>query len=103
MQIAGRSYKIACAEGEESHIADLAQTIDGKLATLPGLAGQSEQRTLLYACLLLADEVHEARNAPPQVPVETHAPPPDVAEPLEMLADRLESLASRLEDSDATH
>jgi cell division protein ZapA len=90
IEIAGRRYTIACAAGEEGHIAKLGASIDAKLAALPNLAGQSEARLLLYAALLLADEAHEAANPAEQVEAE-------IAIKLESLADQLESLAAKLE------
>ena len=56
LTIAGRGYTIACDPGQERHIGSLGRAIDAKLTELPGLAGQSETRTLLFAALLLADE-----------------------------------------------
>ena len=91
LTIGGRHYTVACAEGEEAHIAMLGRSIDGKLAGMTSLGGQSEARTLLYAALLLADELHERQDGAAQV-VEAPA-----AEALESLAGRLESLAERLE------
>ncbi|MDE1466876.1 cell division protein ZapA [Aurantiacibacter sp. D1-12] len=95
LEIAGRKYTIACAEGEEPHIEMLGTSIDAKLAELDNLHGQSPERVLLYASLLLADELHEAK---------TGAPTPDpseldvaTAEKLEAMADHLESLAMQLE------
>lgn len=92
LTIGGRHYTVACAAGEEAHIEKLGGVIDAKLQGMPGLSGQSEARTLLFAALLLADELHEARGgaAPPA------ASSPAVAETLEALAGRLELLASRL-------
>ncbi len=92
VEIAGRRYTIACADGEQPHIEKLAGMIDSKLADMPNLAGQSEARTLLFAALLLADELHEANNRH-QLPTR----PATNAEPLENMAERLERLASRLE------
>jgi cell division protein ZapA len=98
LSIGGRSFTVACAEGEEGHVSGLGQMIDGKLSAMGDMAGQSESRMLLFAALLLADDLHEAehRAAAP-------APPP-VAAPsaisphlLESIAQRLENLASRLE------
>lgn len=94
LEIGGRRYTIACAPGEEGHIAMLGASINGRLSTIPNVHGQSEARSLLYAALLLADELHEAGKQGP-------APLGDAAEPLEKLADRLESLASQLEASAA--
>ncbi len=93
LQIAGRSYKIACAEGEESHIEMLGAEIDSKLNTIPSMTGQSESHTLLFAALLMADALHDAR----QQAGSGQENAAGAAEPLEMLAGRLESLASRLE------
>jgi cell division protein ZapA len=92
--IAGRHYTVACAAGEESHIEMLGRTIDGKLHDMPNLSAQSEARTLLFAALLLADELHErnAGGAPSAA-----EPDPRLADSLEELAWRLEGLAVRLE------
>jgi cell division protein ZapA len=65
LMIGGRDYAVACAEGEEAHVAGLGQMIDAKLAELPSATAQSEVRSLLFAALLLADEVSELRHALP--------------------------------------
>ena len=94
LEIAGRKFTIACAEGEEAHISMLGRSIDGKLQGMPNIANQSEARALLYAALLLADENHELKQGG-AVAQDTA---PDVAQPLEALAERLESLADQLEN-----
>jgi len=96
LTIGGRFYTVACAEGEEAHIESLGRTIDGKLHDLPNLGGQSEARTLLFAALLLADELHELRSGGGSA---TAQPDPRAAEALESLAGSLESLAERLESA----
>lgn len=96
LDIGGRRYTVACAPGEEAHIEALGALINARLAETPGLAGQTEVRTLLYAALLLADEVAEGQRG-----TQAPAAAPKVAEPLENLAERLESLAARLEGSAA--
>jgi cell division protein ZapA len=75
LSVGGRDYVVACAPGEEEHIADLGQMIDDKLATLPLSATQGETRALLFAALLLADDLHETREgiAPPAPPQDTGA------------------------------
>ena len=92
LTIGGRFYTVACAEGEEAHIEALGRTIDSKLHGMPNLGGQSEARTLLFAALLLADELHELRSGAAQ------ADDGQTAETLERLADTLERLADRLEN-----
>ena len=95
LTIGGRHYTVACGPGEEDHIALLGTTIDSKIADMPGLSSQSDARTLLYAALILADELHESDGDGP-------APAGDdgsTAEALETVAGRLEDLAARLEGS----
>jgi cell division protein ZapA len=94
LEIAGRKFTVACAEGEEPHIQTLGRIIDTKVCDMPGLGTQSEARCLLYAALLLADENFEL-NQPTSAEAE---PLPDIAGPLESLAERLEALASQLEN-----
>ncbi len=96
LSIGGRRYKLGCAPGEEEHIAMLGRAIDGKLAAAAGLARQSETQTLLYATLLLADELHERATASDERDSRADAADP-LAEPLERLAEKLETLALRLE------
>ena len=94
LDIAGRKFTVACGPGEEPHIEMLGRIIDSKIEGMPGLASQSEARCLLYAALLLADEVHELRSG---AGASQAAPDEGSAETLESLADRLEALAAELE------
>ncbi|MFB0611277.1 cell division protein ZapA [Aurantiacibacter poecillastricola] len=96
LSIAGRSFTLACAPGEEAHILRLGNTIDAKLREQNNFGSQSAERILLYASLMLADELHELRSAGTQSAAEQDAS----AEPLENVARRLEELADHLE-SDA--
>jgi len=93
LQIGGRSYTVACQDGQEAHIARLGQAIDAKLESLGANVRQNEPRTLLFAALLLADEVHELKNRP----ATAGGDEPDVTPGLEALAARLEQLAASLE------
>ena len=96
LQIGGRSYSVACAEGEEAHVQGLGQLIDDKIREL-GTTGHNEVRLLLFAALLLADELHDARGKAPVAPGPAADHAPDNADALEALADRLEKYASALE------
>lgn len=101
LHIGGRSFTVACAEGEEKHITALGRIIDGKLNTMGAAAGQNETRMLLFAALLLADDLHESRNGPDALP--PPAPPlqpnddPELARRLEDIAGSLEKCAEHLE------
>jgi len=59
-----RSYAIACDEGQEAHLRELAAHVDAKARELLKSAGQpGEQRLLLMAALLIADEYFESQAA----------------------------------------
>ncbi len=97
LTIGGRSYTVACAEGEESHVLGLGALIDRKLATMGDMTGQAETRTLLFASLLLADELHDASSAERQTAASQSAASPAVTARLEQIAIQLENVASQLE------
>lgn len=60
--VGGRKYTVACAPGEEAKVASLGALIDGKLDQLGGNLAPQEAQNLLFAALLLADELQEARS-----------------------------------------
>ena len=99
LTIGGRSFTVACAEGEEDHVANLGRMIDSKVASMGDVAGQSEPRMLLYAALLLADELHEVKSAanPTGENSASSGLSPHAGSQLESIASRLENLASHLE------
>lgn len=93
LSIGGRSFTVACAAGEEDHVTGLGRMIDAKLNAMGGMAGQSESRALLFAALLLADELHEAKSGGSPSQSELGGDP----ELLEAIATRLENIALKLE------
>ncbi|WP_300974081.1 cell division protein ZapA [Sphingomonas sp. LHG3406-1] len=94
--IAGRHYRVACRDGEEDNLRHAAQLVDGKSReALAGLGALSEGRTLLFASLLLADQLIEKNGVmPPPPPL---PPDPQVVRRVDALAERLERLAAHLE------
>jgi cell division protein ZapA len=60
--IGGKHYSLACAPGEEERVKRLGAQIDRKLAQLGGNIAASPAQNLVFAALLLADELDEARN-----------------------------------------
>jgi len=107
LNIAGRTYQVACREGEEENLRAAARLVDGKSReALAGLGTLSEARQFLFASLLLADQLiddkPEAAAAPPPPPPHQPArPDPATILRAEALADRLESLAMTLENESA--
>ena len=96
IEIATRKYAVACRDGEEAHLRSVAAIVDRKARDAGGALGNlSEARQLLYASLLLADELKERREGGGS-PIEAE-PDPAIADALERLAERMEALAARLE------
>ena len=62
VSIGGRSYRLACDEGEEEHLESLARRVDAKLEAMRGAFGEiGDQRLMVMAALAIADECLEAR------------------------------------------
>ena len=91
--IAGRSYKVACRTGEEDNLRAAGALVDAKSReALAGLGTLSESRQLLFASLLLADQIVDGR-----ADLVDTGPDPALVERAEKVADRLESIADALE------
>jgi cell division protein ZapA len=61
--IAGRSYRMACGEGEEAHLEGLAALYDGKIQEMRGSFGEiGDMRLHVMAALTLADDLAETRR-----------------------------------------
>lgn len=101
VEIASRKYSVACRDGEEAHLRSVAAIVDSKAQDAAAALGSlSEARQLLFASLLLADEVKEHRAGQPPAPP---APiDPAIADALERLAGRVESLAEEFERGSGT-
>ncbi len=61
--IAGRIYRIACEEGEEDRLGELARAVDGKISGMRQRFGEiGDQRLTIMAAITLADELAEQRQ-----------------------------------------
>jgi cell division protein ZapA len=97
--IAGRPYKVACRDGEEETLRAAARLVDSKSReAIAGLGTLSEARQLLFAGLLLADQLID-QNPGAATPAGSD---PELAARAERLAQRLESLADHLEREAST-
>ncbi len=104
IEVAGRRYNVACRDGEEAHLFAVAAMVDQRARdAAQALGSLTETRQLLFAALLMADDIKEMR-AGAGIP-EPPPPPPDptVAQALERLASRMEALADSLENAPASH
>ncbi|WP_421726383.1 cell division protein ZapA [Bauldia sp.] len=113
--ISGKTFRMACNDGEEEHLAALGRQLDETIEELRGQFGEiGDQRLTVMAAITMADNyteserrlsvlegeiagLEEARAAlvERQEGAET-----TVARSLEALADRLEAVAERLRGTD---
>jgi|TARA_B110000908_G_scaffold171145_1_gene232880 cell division protein ZapA len=123
--IGGRSFEVACQEGEEHYLQSAAKMLDDEAQVLSDQVGRMpEARMLLMAGLLLADktasfedkvnriqgqlnereaELEGLRNMAPPPPDRVEIPviPTSVTDTLAELAARAESLAASVEEKAA--
>ena len=91
LDIGGRQYTIACRDGGEDHLHALARRVDAKVEEAREAVGNaSEVRQLLFASLLLADDLAENNPAKPSID-------PASMKTLSTLAARMEAIADALE------
>ena len=109
VMIAGRVYRVACDEGEEVRLGDLAQLVDAKISALRQRFGEiGNQRLIVMAAITLADEWAEANSRARELEAELarlkapSTPAPDWAEQvavsLSEAAQRIEHVARDLND-----
>jgi cell division protein ZapA len=101
LAIGGRHYTIACRDGGEDHLRNLAMRVDAKVGEARSAVGTAnEVRQLLFAALLLADDLDQAPPVPhasAATSSEAPADDPHMARVLNDLALRVEAIAEALE------
>ena len=100
--INGRSYRVACDDGQEERVRDLGRLVDRTVADLAERVGQvGEMQLLVMAALLLADEAEDAKMAAGETAddMADDAAEDAAAAVLEACASRLEGIAARLEQA----
>ncbi len=96
--IAGRSFRIACAPGEEEHLGALAAQIDARIENMRGSFGEiGNQRLTVMAAITLADELVESRRRTADLEAEVAELQRTVAEKAESAAAWVESMAQTLD------
>lgn len=63
VSINGRQYRMACEDGEEAQLAQLAEDLDGRIRGLRQKFGEiGDQRLEVMAALMVADELLDAHS-----------------------------------------
>lgn len=101
LNIAKREYIVTCRDGEEDHLVKLGEMVDAKAKEAGGnAAGLNESRLLLFAALLLADEVGSGSIKPQNPDNDDRQDDKQIdmaAETIEKLALRIENFSQSLE------
>lgn len=78
--IAGRTYRMSCADGEESRLEALARSVEEKIDVMrAGFGDIGEQRIVVMAAIAIADEAADARERASLLQAETDALKADLA------------------------
>ena len=106
VRIGGYAHPVACQDGQEKHLTNMAAEVDKRISALKGMGIQfGETRMLLLAALQLADEAvdlkaeNDALKAGGAAAAEAPAPDPALADGLVRFAEKLEAIAARLEEA----
>lgn len=96
--INGQSYRVACEDGQEQRLTDLARMVDAHVGDLVEQVGQvGHTRLLVMASLLVADELVELREAGNGGEEEAAGNGPRQAvEAMDRVSSRLATIAERL-------
>ncbi|MBH68772.1 MAG: cell division protein ZapA [Rhodospirillaceae bacterium] len=97
--INGQTFRIACEDGQEARLADLALLVDGKVSELVTQVGQAGQhRLLVMAALVLADELVDLRDLQiSQIRPDKNEGGGEISSVVENLAKRIENIADRVD------
>ncbi len=93
--INGRNYRVACDDGQEDHLRQLAEYVDRRVMELVESVGQiGEARLVVMASLLIADELSESFAS-----LEAGDPEAEerLAQATDAVAERIEAIAAGLE------
>lgn len=92
----GQDYQVACEEGQEAHLGNMADYVDKRVAELADDVGQvGEARLILMASLMIADELSDAMDEVDSLRSGTSSAEDGAT--FEHIASRIESIAARLE------
>jgi cell division protein ZapA len=107
LTVNGRPFAVTCDDGQEARIRRLGQYVDARVAEFVGSLGQvGEARLLLFAALVIADELADAnealqleRSGARAAEAEANTAAGAAASGIQSIALRVEAIAARLETS----
>jgi len=109
IRINGRQFSIACDDGQEQRVVDLANFVDSRVKEMAAAgAGANESHLLVLTSIVMADELFTARdNANGVVPQATRAPVNGIQitrddesamiKAVDQIANRVESMTGNLQ------
>src|SRR3546814_17397962 len=78
LRVGGKTYLMACGPGEEARLLQLGGMVDAKLQAMRGNLSALDSQNLLFAALLLADELDEARSGKIRSGISDDTPAPQI-------------------------
>ena len=100
VNVNGKPYPLACAEGDEDRIRKLAAYVDTKARDLAGKLGHiNESRLLLMSAVLIADELHEALENGGSGGLMSAISESDLAKILNEVSSEVEGIAEKLSNA----
>lgn len=102
LQINGRTYRLRCDDGQEDRLNELGDHLAHHVKSLKEDVGHiGEDRLLLMAGLMVADELWDARDEIASLKKKGgKLKPPKIAKEIEIAAERVEALKEKLVKTD---
>ena len=101
VSVNGQSYRIACEDGQEDRLVDLAAMVDEKVLGLVNQIGQvGSTRLLVMAALIIADELVDLKNeAGSSQELKDNTNQQDTVFALQEITKRIENIADQVEQA----
>ena len=101
VSVNGQSYRIACEDGQEGRLVDLAAMVDEKVIGLVNQIGQvGSNRLLVMAALIIADELVDLKNeVGSSRELEDNIKQEDMVLTLQEITKRIENIAGEVEQA----
>jgi len=104
IKIRGRNYAIACDDGQEKRVADLAAYVEEKINAIASAgAGASESHLFVLTAIVMADEVFDLKSSSANTnptPLSgltiTEKDEGDIVDAIDMMARRINAMAENL-------